>query len=99
MRAVRVVQGDTPYNSRLSINETDMPELRYGEVLVKVKATAVNRADLLQRRGEYDPPKGESTIMGLEAVGHVVDANLQPVDGKLVGCLLPGGGYGEYVAV
>lgn len=39
------------------------------KVLMKVKATALNRADLLQKRGKYDPPEGESTILGLESVG------------------------------
>ena len=43
------------------------------EYLLKVQATAVNRADILQRQGKYPPPKGASTIIGLECAGTVVD--------------------------
>lgn len=43
------------------------------EYLLKVRATAVNRADILQRQGKYPPPKGASTIIGLECAGTVVD--------------------------
>lgn len=73
-----------------------------GEVLVKVAATAVNRADLLQRRGLYPPPPGASPIIGLECSGTV--AALGPeVDGWAIDdqvcALLAGGGYAELVAV
>ena len=54
---------------------SDVPSLPtpgYHEVIVDVHATAVNRADLLQRRGFYPPPPGESEILGLEAAGVVV---------------------------
>ncbi len=64
-----------------------------GEVLVGVKATAVNRADLLQAAGRYPPPPGAPGILGLEAAG-IVEAT-----GERVFCLLPGGGYAEKVAV
>ncbi|MFM8350442.1 MAG: alcohol dehydrogenase catalytic domain-containing protein, partial [Actinomycetales bacterium] len=46
--------------------EVDDPVPGHGEVLIKVAATAVNRADLLQRQGLYPPPPGASTIIGLE---------------------------------
>ncbi|MDT3397662.1 NAD(P)H-quinone oxidoreductase [Streptomyces sp. B1866] len=73
-----------------------------GEVLVEVAATAVNRADLLQRQGFYDPPPGASPYPGLECSGRI--AALGPgVDGWAVGdevcALLAGGGYAEKVAV
>jgi putative PIG3 family NAD(P)H quinone oxidoreductase len=73
-----------------------------GEVLLRVHATAVNRADLLQRQGRYPPPPGEPEILGLEAAGEV--AALGPgVAGPAVGtpvmALLGGGGYAEAVAV
>ncbi|MFE2262059.1 NAD(P)H-quinone oxidoreductase [Streptomyces griseosporeus] len=73
-----------------------------GEVLVDVAASAVNRADLLQRQGFYDPPPGTSPYPGLEVSGRI--AALGPgVSGWAVGdevcALLSGGGYAEKVAV
>jgi putative PIG3 family NAD(P)H quinone oxidoreductase len=73
-----------------------------GEVLVEVAATAVNRADLLQRQGFYDPPPGSSPYPGLECSGRI--AALGPgVSGWAVGdevcALLVGGGYAQRVAV
>ncbi|MFJ6211910.1 NAD(P)H-quinone oxidoreductase [Streptomyces sp. NPDC092296] len=73
-----------------------------GEVLVEVAASAVNRADLLQRQGHYDPPPGASPYPGLECAGRI--AALGPgVGGWAVGdevcALLAGGGYAERVAV
>jgi putative PIG3 family NAD(P)H quinone oxidoreductase len=73
-----------------------------GEVLVEVAATAVNRADLLQRQGHYPPPSGASAIIGLECSG-VVAALGEGVSGHEVGdqvcALLSGGGYATLVAV
>lgn len=72
------------------------------EVLVAVKATAVNRADLAQARGNYPPPPGASEILGLEMAG-VIEAVGENVTDWAVGdrvcALLPGGGYAEKVAV
>jgi putative PIG3 family NAD(P)H quinone oxidoreductase len=64
-----------------------------GEVLVRVRATAVNRADLLQSEGKYPPPPGAPEILGLEAAGEVEET------GEKVFFLLSGGGYAEKVAV
>jgi NADPH:quinone reductase-like Zn-dependent oxidoreductase len=64
-----------------------------GEVVVRVRATAVNRADLLQAAGKYPPPPGASGILGLEAAGELEGT------GERVFFLLPGGGYAERVAV
>jgi putative PIG3 family NAD(P)H quinone oxidoreductase len=73
-----------------------------GEVLLDVRATAVNRADLSQARGNYPPPAGVTEILGLEAAG-VITATGADVRGWQVGdrvcALLPGGGYAERVAV
>ncbi len=73
-----------------------------GELLIDVHATALNRADLLQRRGVYPPPKGASEILGLECAG-VVRALGSGVAGPVVGtrvmALLPGGGYAERAVV
>jgi putative PIG3 family NAD(P)H quinone oxidoreductase len=73
-----------------------------GEVLLRVAATAVNRADLLQRMGRYPPPPGASEILGLEAAGTVAGvgegvAGWAPGDRAMA--LLAGGGYAELVAV
>ncbi|BAC72080.1 NADPH:quinone oxidoreductase [Streptomyces avermitilis] len=82
--------------------EVPDPEPGEGEVLVEVVASAVNRADLLQRQGFYAPPPGASPYPGLECSGRI--AALGPgVSGWAVGdevcALLAGGGYAEKVAV
>lgn len=73
------------------------------EALVRVHATAVNRADLMQRAGVYPPPPGASPILGLECAGEVVQVPADGGGGFRVGdrvmCLLNGGGYAELVAV
>ena len=80
--------------------EIDTPAPGPGEVLIETVATAVNRADLLQRRGMYPPPDGASDLLGLEVSGTIAQLG-GDVDGWQVGdrvcCLLPGGGYAEYV--
>ncbi|KAL4232643.1 hypothetical protein ACF0H5_007332 [Mactra antiquata] len=87
----------------LSIRSTNIPTLREREVLVKVYATAINRADTLQRKGFYPPPPGESEILGLEAAGVIdklgADCTGKWKSGDRVMALLAGGGYAEYVAV
>ncbi len=77
----------------LVVGETPDPVPGPGEVLVRVKATAVNRADLLQAAGRYPPPPGASQILGLEAAGEVEGS------GERVCFLLAGGGFAEKVAV
>jgi len=86
----------------LGWGEVPDPVAGPGEVVVDVAATAVNRADLLQRAGNYPPPPGASEIIGLEASGvvEVVGADgggWSPGDRAMA--LLSGGGYGELVAV
>lgn len=82
----------------------DVADVSYGadEVLVAVKATAVNRADLMQAKGSYPPPPGASEILGLEMAG-VIEAVGVDVTGWQTGdrvcALLPGGGYAEKAAV
>ncbi len=86
----------------LHVAEVPDPEPQPGEVLLRVRATAVNRADLLQRRGFYPPPPGASSILGLEAAGEVERLG-EGVTGWRTGepacALLAGGGYAEKVAV
>lgn len=72
------------------------------ELLVKIEATAMNRADLLQKSGKYPPPEGVSPILGLEMAGVVVETGTQVTryeTGDHVFGLLPGGGYAEYCVI
>lgn len=79
------------------------PKLGYDEVLVEVVAAGVNRADIMQRRGFYPPPKGASEYPGLEVSGRVVGvgpgADTSFRIGDEVCALLDGGGYAQRVAV
>src|SRR5947209_736551 len=86
----------------LELGEVADPVPGEGDLLVKVRATALNRADLLQRRGLYPPPPGAPDILGLEMAGEVERAGAQCQDwkpGERVMALLGGGGYAEKVAV
>ena len=81
------------------------PIIKSDEVLVKIEAAALNRADLMQREGDYPPPAGCPEWMGLEVAGEIVELGEEAKkisDWKLgdkVCALLGGGGYAEYVAV
>lgn len=94
---------DTPGDAEvLQWREVADPTPGPGEVLVEVAASAVNRADILQRKGFYPPPPGASEIPGLECSGRIIA--LGPgVDSVAIGddvcCLLAGGGYATRVAV
>jgi tumor protein p53-inducible protein 3 len=84
----------------VKVNECDTPEYDSStEVLIKVEATAVNRADLLQSNGKYPPPKGASEILGLECTGYLVDANTNTVTDRKVMALLSGGGWADFARV
>ena len=86
----------------LVLTEVADPVPGLGEVLIEVAATAVNRADLLQRAGRYPPPAGASQIIGLECSGRIAALGAG-VTGWQVGdevcALLAGGGYAERVCV
>lgn len=82
--------------------EVAIPRPQASEVLIKVAAAGVNRADILQRQGKYPPPEGASTILGLEISGEIIELGSSNPRWKLgdkVCALLSGGGYAEYVAV
>jgi putative PIG3 family NAD(P)H quinone oxidoreductase len=100
MKAIRV-HAD-PSAPQLAWEDAADPTPGPGEALVEVRATAVNRADLLQARGLYPPPPGVTTVMGLEMSG-VVRALGPGVSGWTPGdrvmALLPGGGYAEAAVV
>jgi putative PIG3 family NAD(P)H quinone oxidoreductase len=87
---------------QLAWQEVPTVRPRAGEVLIKVCAAGVNRADLLQAAGHYPPPAGASEILGLEVSGTVAATAADVSEwtvGQEVCALLAGGGYGEYVAV
>lgn len=87
----------------LRLAEAPMPEPRPGDLLVRVMAAGVNRADLLQRRGYYGRPSyGESDLLGLEVAGEVVAVGSAVTDispGERVMAIVGGGAYAEYARV
>jgi putative PIG3 family NAD(P)H quinone oxidoreductase len=86
----------------LELREVPAPPLTPGSLRIRVAATAVNRADLLQRRGLYPPPPGASPILGLECAGEVAEVAPEVPDwkpGERAMALLAGGGYAEEVVV
>ncbi|HWQ13202.1 MAG TPA: NAD(P)H-quinone oxidoreductase [Roseiflexaceae bacterium] len=83
----------------LRYGEAPDPQPGPDELLVRVRATAVNRADVLQRRGRYDPPPGASPILGLEVAGEVLKAAGAWRAGDRVMAVVTGGGYAELAAV
>ena len=100
MRAVIVDSPGGPEQMRMA--ELPDPAIGADEVLIAVAATAVNRADLLQRQGHYQPPPGVSEVMGLECSGRIAavgDAVTGWAVGDEVCALLAGGGYASRVAV
>jgi putative PIG3 family NAD(P)H quinone oxidoreductase len=89
-----------PQDGQAVLVDLPQPEPGDGELLVKVAATALNRADLLQVGGNYPPPPGAPDTLGLELAGVVVSSNdsVFPV-GSRVMSLVGGGGYAEYAVV
>ncbi|TMA50766.1 MAG: NAD(P)H-quinone oxidoreductase, partial [Deltaproteobacteria bacterium] len=100
MRAILVREpGDEDV---LVLGEAPSPPLGPEDLRIRVAATAVNRADLLQRQGFYPPPPGASPILGLECAGTVVECGAAVrgfARGQRVMALLAGGGYAEDVVV
>ena len=81
--------------------ERDIPVINKDEVLLKVLAAGVNRPDVMQRKGQYPPPRGASDIPGLEVAGIVVALGEDVKDlaeGEEVCALIAGGGYAEFCA-
>ena len=99
MRAIEIVQPGGP--EVLQPCERPVPELKPGEVLIRVHAAGVNRPDVFQRLGQYPVPPGASDLPGLEVAGEIVDGDLGDSGfkkGDLVCALVQGGGYAEYCA-
>ena len=99
MRAIEIIHPGGP--EVLKLCERPMPELKAGEVLIKVHAAGVNRPDVLQRTGNYPVPPGASDIPGLEVAGEIIDGDFAGSafkKGDMVCALVQGGGYAEYCA-
>jgi len=99
MRAIEITQPGGP--EVLQPCERPMPQLKPGEILIRVLAAGVNRPDVFQRLGQYPVPPGASDLPGLEVAGEVVDGDLGDSGfnkGDLVCALVQGGGYAEYCA-
>lgn len=100
MRAVVITEPGGP--EVLEVREVPDAQPGPGEVLIEVAASAINRADLLQRQGNYPPPPGASRYLGMECSGTIAALG-EGVDGWTVGdpvcALLAGGGYASLVAV
>ena len=81
--------------------QRNMPEPGTDEVLIRIEAAGVARADVMQRQGHYPPPPGASDILGLDVAGVVEKVGSAVTDfkkGQRVCAILAGGGYAEYVA-
>ena len=88
-------------DKKLNWVDNEDPNCKDNEVIIKVKSTAVNRADLAQRAGLYPAPPGASEILGLECSGIIQEIGRNVVNRKVgdeVVALLAGGGYAEYVS-
>jgi putative PIG3 family NAD(P)H quinone oxidoreductase len=100
---MRAIVFDQPGDeSVLRLGEAPSPTLKPSDLRIRVRATAVNRADLMQRQGLYPPPPGASPILGLECSGDVIEVG-SAVSGWKAGdramALLAGGGYAEEAVV
>ncbi|BFH66385.1 hypothetical protein J27TS7_12320 [Paenibacillus dendritiformis] len=87
---------------QLTWKEVEVPHWGEGVLLVRVHATALNRADLLQKRGKYPVPEGASPVLGLEMAGTVEAVGPGVTgwkEGDRVAALLPGGGYAQYAVI
>lgn len=97
MKAVEITQFGPP--EVLKVCERPLPQLKSGEILIRVHAAGVNRPDVIQRLGHYPVPPGASDLPGLEVAGEIVDGDLADTGfkkGDLVCALVQGGGYAEY---
>lgn len=86
----------------LKFGTTPKPAINENEILIKVKAAGVNRADIMQRQGKYPPPKGASEILGLEISGEVSELGKKVSKwkaGDKVFGLIPGGGYAKFAKI
>jgi putative PIG3 family NAD(P)H quinone oxidoreductase len=100
MKAITLKEFGAP--DVLQISDIPQPLPANGQILVHVKAAGLNRADLLQRRGHYPPPAGESDILGMEIAGNIVAMGADVTGfgiGEKVFGLVASGGYAEYCLI
>lgn len=100
MKIVDVIQPGGP--EALVLAQRSTPTPKHSEVLIKVAAAGLNRADVLQRKGHYPPPAGAPAYPGLEAAGVIAAVGSAVTEFKVgdkVCALLQGGGYAEYCTV
>ena len=86
----------------MAVAKGPLPQVKPGEILIRVEAAGVNRPDIAQREGSYPPPKDASPILGLEIAGEIVALGDGVTDfqiGDHICALANGGGYAEYCAV
>ena len=99
MRAIEITEPGEP--DVLKLTTRPVPEVKAGEVLIEVAAAGINRPDVMQRRGLYNPPPGATDIPGLEIAGRITavapDVTTWKV-GDEVCALVAGGGYAEVCA-
>ncbi len=100
---MRAILYDQPGGAEvLHLGEVAAQELDPRSIRIRVVTTALNRADILQRRGFYPPPPGASSILGLECAGIVSEVGSEVTrwsEGDAVAALLTGGGYAEQLVV
>src|SRR6201994_2755425 len=100
---MRAIEVKAPGNAdSMRVAEIARPAPKPGEVLIKVAAAGVNRADIVQRKGHYPPPAGITDILGMEVSGYVAATGTNVArwkTGDAVCALLAGGGYAEYCVV
>jgi len=97
MKAIQVEGPGPDYTLRLA--EIEKPRPRAGEILIKVAAAGLNRADILQAMGKYPPPPGAPETLGLEVSGEAVEIGAGVTHwrvGDKICALLTGGGYAQY---
>lgn len=96
MRAITILNPGPDYT--LSIADIEKPGPGPHQVLIKVAAAGLNRADLLQAKGKYPPPPGAPETLGMEVSGEVEETGPDSLwkTGEKVAALLPGGGYADY---
>lgn len=100
MKAIEITTPGGPEG--LALVERPVPQPARGEVLIAVHAAGINRPDVLQRMGKYEPPPGTTDIPGLEVAGTIAavgEGVTEFSEGDKVCALLAGGGYAEYAAV
>jgi NADPH2:quinone reductase len=99
MKAIAIGQQGKDY--RLSLEEIAKPHVNAGEVLIKVAAAGINRADIAQAMGMYPPPPGASQTLGMEVSGEIVELGAGVTNlrvGDKACALIAGGGYAEFAA-